>query len=145
MALLRRVLAHEEDARDAWQETWYTLWRAHGRLRRTEDPWPFIRKAALSRAIDRVRALRRKGREGGLEIDVAAPERAAVPVEFDLDVLDREERACLVLHFWEGLSVREIAGELDVPTGTVKTWMFRARGKLRRRITLVREREEETG
>lgn len=142
MGLLRRVLAHEEDARDAWQDTWYTVWRVQGRLRKTEEPWPFIRKTALSRAIDRVRAARRRGERPGLEMDVEAPREIEQQVEFELDLLDREERACLVLHFWEGLSVREISDQLGVPTGTVKTWMFRARGKLRRRILAVREREE---
>ena len=59
-----------------------------------------------------------------------APARAD-DTEIDLSVLSKDERICLTLFFWEGYSVRDISDELGVPTGTVKTWMFRARNKLR--------------
>ncbi|MCA9319795.1 MAG: sigma-70 family RNA polymerase sigma factor [Planctomycetes bacterium] len=136
LGLLRRVLGQEEDALDAYQETWFSLWRASLRLRWTREPWPFIRKTALRKAIDR---MRRQGRSpvsgAALDIDPPAPIPGEADFEIDLSELGREERACLVLFFWENCSVQEIATTLQVPTGTVKTWMFRARNKLRRRIT----------
>ncbi len=138
---MRRILVNEEDAQDASQEVWFSLWRAVGRIEWTRDPWPFIRKTAVRKAIDRIRTVRRGGRvEIGLEVDPWVETRAPV-VEIDLAGLNYEERACLVLFFWEECSVQEIAEELDVPTGTVKTWMFRARGKLRRKL----ERDEDLG
>ena len=55
----------------------------------------------------------------------------AAPI--DLGSLPTEQRTCLALFFWEGLSIREIAAKLGVPEGTVKTWMFRGRAQLRAR------------
>lgn len=42
------------------------------------------------------------------------------------------------LHYWEGLSMEELGRVLDVPTGTAKTRLFRAR-------TLLREQLERVG
>lgn len=134
MALLARILGNGDDARDAWQETWTAIWRALPRLRPAADPWPFIRQAAVRKAIDSLRA--RRGDDAvrpGLDGD-AWPAPSTTVDAVDLSMLRREERACLTLFFWEGCSVREIATELGVPVGTVKTWMFRARGRLREQL-----------
>ncbi len=37
----------------------------------------------------------------------------------------------LELHYWEGMSTAELAEVMDIPQGTVKTRLFRARGLLR--------------
>ena len=41
---------------------------------------------------------------------------------------------CLELHYWEELSVADIAAVLDVPEGTVKSRLHRAREQLRKRL-----------
>ena len=137
MGMLRRVLRQEEDAKDAWQDTWFSVWRAILRLEWTRDPWPFIRKTAMRKAIDRIRRGRRLPQLDGIE-DIEGGdggEASALRPTIDLGQLNPEERACLVLFFWEECSVREIATTMGVPSGTVKTWMFRARGKLRRSLS----------
>ena len=45
--------------------------------------------------------------------------------------LPRPERDALVLHVWEGLSYDEVALALDIPIGTVRSRINRARGRLR--------------
>ncbi len=45
--------------------------------------------------------------------------------------LPRRELDVLALATWEGLSTAEIASALDLPTGTVKSRLSRARGRLR--------------
>ena len=45
--------------------------------------------------------------------------------------LSREDRALLVLHYWQGLSIAECARELGVPDGTAKSRMNRALTRLR--------------
>ncbi len=142
LALCRRILVNEDDAQDACQEVWFSMWRAVERLHWGRDPWPFIRKTTVRKAIDRIRVSQRQSRlECGLQMEPAS-EQPAPLVEVDLSCLNWEERACLVLFFWEECSVKEIAEQLRVPTGTVKTWMFRARGKLKKRLSQDTEREE---
>ena len=136
MRLLLEVLDHAQDAEDAWQETWCAIWRARRRLSTGRNAWPFIRTTAVRKALDgrrrkrclampREEPLAREARKDGLP-----PELRLLPLR---------ERAALVLYFWEGLSVVDIAQTLQVPEGTVKTWMFRGRQRLRRWLT---ERKE---
>ncbi len=40
----------------------------------------------------------------------------------------------LELHYWEGLSTADLADVLEIPRGTVKTRLFRARGLLREQL-----------
>lgn len=136
MRLLLQVLDHRQEAEDAWQDTWFAVWRARDRIRGDRDPWPYIRQAALRKALDRRRG---PAAPSGLEIEPEEPAPAPAPALPDLAALRPKERACLVLFFWEGLSVSEIAQTLDVPSGTVKTWMFRGRARLRDALA---EREE---
>ena len=56
-------------------------------------------------------------------------------------MLSRGERAALILHVLEGYSYEEIlATALDVPSGTVGSWL--SRGKARMRETLERENDD---
>lgn len=128
MRLLLQVLDHRHDAEDAWQDVWFAIWRSKDRLLEDRDPWPYIRSAALRKALDR-RRKRRPTLVGDLE--PVQPAAVTGPEMPDLKRLPPKERACLVLFFWEAMSVSEIAEALDVPTGTVKTWMFRGRARLK--------------
>ena len=50
-----------------------------------------------------------------------------------------EYRSCIMLRHVEGRSYEEIATTLDLPLGTVKTYIHRARHELRRALEHVRE------
>jgi RNA polymerase sigma-70 factor (ECF subfamily) len=50
-----------------------------------------------------------------------------------------EYRACIMLRHVEGRSYEEIASTLDLPLGTVKTYIHRARHELRRALEHTRE------
>jgi RNA polymerase sigma-70 factor (ECF subfamily) len=50
-----------------------------------------------------------------------------------------EYRACIMLRHVEGRSYEEIAATLDLPLGTVKTYIHRARHELRHALQHVRE------
>jgi RNA polymerase sigma-70 factor (ECF subfamily) len=56
-----------------------------------------------------------------------------------IDALPARHRVVIVLHYLEGLSLKEIAYVIDVPEGTVKSRLYYAREKLRKAI-LERER-----
>ena len=54
-----------------------------------------------------------------------------------LDELPRMQRAVLVLQYFEDLSVEEIARQLGISTGTVKTHSSRGRAALRGSVHLI--------
>jgi RNA polymerase sigma factor (sigma-70 family) len=65
---------------------------------------------------------------------------AAVDPEIDelwqrLDQLRPDERACVVLRFYEDLPLADIATQLDLPLGTVKSHLHRAIATLRTLLT----------
>ena len=53
--------------------------------------------------------------------------------------LPAPQRAAVLLYYYEELPVAEVARALEVPVGTVKTWLYRGRENLRRWL------EEELG
>jgi RNA polymerase sigma factor (sigma-70 family) len=48
--------------------------------------------------------------------------------------LPEAEREAVLLYAWEDLSYEEIAAAQDVPVGTVRSRLNRARGRIRERI-----------
>jgi len=53
-----------------------------------------------------------------------------------LAVLDREERAIMIMSYACGLSHREIGQAVGMPVGTVKSIIFRAKDKIRTRFEI---------
>jgi RNA polymerase sigma-70 factor, ECF subfamily len=134
LALLTRLLGDPHAARDAAQETWCAIWRAKERLIPGVDPWPFIRTTAVRKAIDLRRTLGRVVPSDASLDTRSAPPLAATSLALDLSALNEDERAAITLFFVDGWSIREIATALDAAEGTVKSWLFRARAKLRAQI-----------
>ncbi len=95
-----------------------------------DDPAGWVRRVAHNLAVSRFRRARRlvlgTGRvDGTIEFDQSG--RAVLDA---LAELPRREREALVLKHLVGLSVAEIAAELKVPEGTVKSWLSRGRTHL---------------
>jgi RNA polymerase sigma factor (sigma-70 family) len=108
-------------------------------------PWLFgIASRVLARhrrsEVRRLRAFARAGRlvvdERGLEdVDARLDAAAASPVlAAALAELSATDREVLLLFAWAELSYDEIALALDIPVGTVKSRLHRARDVLRRRL-----------
>jgi RNA polymerase sigma-70 factor (ECF subfamily) len=68
---------------------------------------------------------------------LAAPDNAALGAELRalrgcLDELEEKPRRAVVLAYLYGLSREELAAQLAVPVGTVKSWLRRSLDRLRR-------------
>jgi RNA polymerase sigma-70 factor (ECF subfamily) len=60
-------------------------------------------------------------------------------IEQAISRLRPEYRSCILLRHVEGRSYEEIATTLDLPLGTVKTYIHRARHELRRALEHLRQ------
>jgi RNA polymerase sigma-70 factor (ECF subfamily) len=60
-------------------------------------------------------------------------------IEKAISTLRPEYRSCIMLRHVEGRSYEEIAATLDLPLGTVKTYIHRARHELREALEHLRE------
>ncbi len=132
-AVARLILRESELAEDAVQEAFVAAWRDLPTLR---DPDRF--EAWLHRLLVRscYREARRSRRIGRIEvqvtpIDLGRPDESRLIADRDqlergFRRLDPEQRAILVLHFFSGHTLVEIAEVLAIPIGTVKSRLHRA-------------------
>ncbi len=134
------------EAQDVTQETMIRLWQHKDKVE-TEAARFWLRRTAHNLCVDRIR--RSKSRpeselepaEGFTPASEPGPERLAESVELGeaiqaaLAKLSTDDRAVLILREVQGLPYDEIAYALDVPLGTLKARLHRARENLRRRLT----------
>jgi RNA polymerase sigma-70 factor (ECF subfamily) len=149
--LLYRMLGSREEAEDAAQETFLSLHRHGHRFRRESRFSTFLYRVAANAALNRRRS---RGRSRAREVELAQrhaagaliqaaprdPEDAAQGAEIQEQVqnalllLPEELRVAVVLYDIEGRSYKEIAESLEIPEGTVKSRIHRARLGLRERL-----------
>ena len=139
--LALRLLRDREAAVDLTQEVFYRAVRALPRFRGASAPRTWLYRITLNES----RRPRRWPSSVGLETLAAHADPAARTDDAaiaDLDAqrlhaliarLPRREREAIVLHYLQGLDVKEIAALLNAPENTVKTWLFRGRARLRDR------------
>lgn len=132
------------DAEDAVQEAFITAIRKRRTLRTVHNPEAWVRTVALHRlhrgwrhaAVVRRHESTTRGPEPTVEV---GPEHVALVTA--LGLLEPGQREVVVLHHLADLSVAEIAEDLDLPIGTVKSRLGRGRARLGE---LLAEGEEAT-
>jgi len=140
------ILGHEADARDAVQDALAAIWRGLPALRQPDrfDAWATRILVNSCRRLGRDRR-RIRVREMAMDPDAdtghlgrgADPRDASIrriALERAFDRLEAEQRAILVLHHLDGLSVVELAGTLGIPVGTAKSRLHTARRNLERAL-----------
>lgn len=147
-ALARRILNDEQEARDALQDGFLYLWDKaadYDPIKSKAFTWAVI--IFRHKAIDRLRALRRRQRlndaayEELIPLDrAAAPERAdhaaaradqAAMVRKALFSLPEPQRKSIEWAFLKGFTHHQLADMFDEPLGTVKTNIRRGLLRLR--------------
>ena len=144
--ILKRV-GHPEDARDLTQQTFLEAYRQLGRFRGESTMWTWLCAIANNVARNhRARAPQHRYSFVSDEILELHPSDAHDPEEANarrqqilhlraaLDALPDDARAVFVLVALEGVSYDDAARVLDVPVGTVRSRLSRARTTLRARL-----------
>lgn len=131
-------------AEDLAQHGFAKAYAAWGRLRRG-DPEAYVRRCIANANTDRWRrgTWRERSSDRIPEERVGADHAGALAqraVVLDaLSKLDQRERAVVALRYFLDLSEAQIAAELGIPAGTVKSTAARALAKLRRDAELREE------
>jgi RNA polymerase sigma-70 factor (ECF subfamily) len=137
------VLRQRQDAEDVAQEAFAKAYKRFSSLR---DPAAFrawIVRVTWRLAIDRWRANRRRNaREGASRLtpgvesteEVVLAARRAARLWDAIDALPEKLRIVIVLSAMEGHDVKEVAGLLRIPAGTVKSRLFLARKALAEKL-----------
>ncbi len=133
--LAYRLTGSAADAEDATQEVFLRLYRNFGRYDPSQPFLPWFRRLATNCVLN---WKEKRPNAGGLPEGLAAPVQAPRSInERILEAIRQlppEYQACITLKYLEDLGIGEIAESLQVPPGTVKTWLFRARGLLMQKL-----------
>lgn len=148
-----RMVGFEEDARDIVQDAFLKAYENLSRFRGESGFYTWVFRIAMNLALSHRRKSKRlrlvvsvedpvkiaaSGTQAGRLVD--PPEAAMEAVETEqrvteaLQGLDADHRAAVVLRDIEGLDYQSISSILDVPPGTVKSRIHRARMLLRERL-----------
>jgi RNA polymerase sigma-70 factor (ECF subfamily) len=132
------ILRDHALAEDAIQETIVRAWRDLPSLRDPEKFDAWLRRLLTNVCRDEGRRQRRRGAEITLlplhEPAVDDSSEALVSqdaLERAFRRLSGDQRAVVVLHYYDGLSQREVADAMGLPLGTVKSRLFHATRALR--------------
>ena len=131
-AQLFLMLGDWEEARDCVQEAYARAWVRWSSLD-GDDPDSWVRTVAWRIAVSRFRrtlAHRRALGRHGVPADVPEVSPDQLVVRDALRTLPSGQRAALVLHYYEQLSVGEIAKVLGITAGGVKARLSRGRQAL---------------
>jgi RNA polymerase sigma-70 factor (ECF subfamily) len=126
------VARDRQEAEEAVQDAFVRLLSQWGKVSHYDDPEAWMRKVAFGFISNRRRKLRNGLRavlRHGVEPDVPALTGDAVDLRRALAALPLPQRQVIVLQDL-GLTVEDIARQLDVPVGTVKSRLSRARSSL---------------
>ncbi len=130
-SLALRVLQQPQEAEDLTQEVFTSLWHKGGYNPQRGSIATYLTTLTRSRGIDRLRMNQARLRlaqrwgmgewvEPGLLEQVSVQERQE-RVQRALGQLEPEQRRLLELAYYQGLTQVQIAKELNLPLGTVKT------------------------
>lgn len=143
LGFLTRLLGDRAEAEEVLQEAFFQVWERADRYRpERASPRSWIYLLARSRALDRIRSrTSRRQREGeesvsaiglhGESAEIEAEVENRVDVSRLLSVLQEDQRRCVELSFFQGLSLSQIAEKLGLPLGTVKSRYLYGMRKLR--------------
>jgi RNA polymerase sigma-70 factor, ECF subfamily len=149
-AVALRILGDHQLAEDATQQAFLQAWRAASTFESHKDPAPWLATITRRVAIDMLRSAARRpttslevtsGDEPAL---VSLPPSAEAvwemwQVRAAIDELQPDEREVVRLQHIEGHSQSEIAEQLGLAIGTVKSRSFRAHQRLANRLRHLRE------
>jgi len=144
LGLARRYLRRAPDAEDAAQEAFVRAFVHRDRFDPLLPLLPWLLTVARHVCLDRLRRDRREAisdaEAEGCAVESATAEDALsereqlLHLSRALDALPEGQREVVAMFHLDGLSYREIAEALDVPMGTVMTWLHRGRARLRESI-----------
>jgi len=146
-SILLHIVRDESLAEELLQETFWQVWQKAGQYNVKGAGSAWLHQIARNKALDQLR--RQKVRLPILANDIEAyewaigPHQATLESEFEqgwtremihkaLERIPSEQRLCLEMAYFEGLSQQEIAEKTQTPLGTIKTRMRMGLEKIER-------------
>jgi RNA polymerase sigma-70 factor (ECF subfamily) len=128
-------LRNEEDAIEAIQEVTF---RSYKGLKDLKDPSYFktwLIRIMINYCNDTLKMQKRMVLNEDLLLTIGKSENySLMEIQDAMQALDERSREILTLKYFHDLKIKDIAGTLDCPEGTVKTWLNKALKSLREKL-----------
>lgn len=138
VALCSGILGRRNGADDLVQDAMVEAYRRWDRLAYYDLPSAWVRRVVVQRAAKAARKRRHEldAHRRAATWSTAAADRGELDPELRaaLAALPVQQRTVMALHYLQDLSVADIAGELGIAEGTVKTHLSRGRLRLAAQI-----------
>ena len=147
VAAVTLVCGSRAAAEDSVLEALARAWELTERGKSIHTPEAWITHVALNLSRSEARRVRaeQRARERLSQVGTVARSEVSsaelIDVRAALAALPHRQRQAVVLRYYLGMKVPEIARTLEVAEGTVKTALFRARDSLARALKAVAEEE----
>ncbi len=125
-----------QTAQDLTQEALLRTWSRWARICNYDDPQAWTRRVLYNLIVSKARSNRVRRRSAGSPRSVPPPDESHLMLAAALRSLPENQMRALVLHDGAGMSVQEVAAEMKVPEGTVKSWLSRGRAAAALKLTL---------
>ena len=122
-----RLTYNATDAEDATQEVYLRLFRNFPQYDAEQPFLPWFRRLCTNCVLNWKEKRRPTVELPELSVRDGAPADPSGRLRQAIRELPPEYQSCVTLKYLEDLGINEIAATLQVPPGTVKTWLFRAR------------------
>jgi RNA polymerase sigma-70 factor, ECF subfamily len=122
-------------AQDLVQESFLRAWQRWDEVSVMNRPDAWVRRVLYNLAVSTWRRGRRLVPLADVDLTVGGPHPDALALAAALRTLPRRQAQAIVLHDAAGLSAPEVATELGVPEGTVRSWLSRGRSLLAARLS----------
>lgn len=139
-----RIVRRQDWAEEILQESFVNIWHhAPSYASGKAAPMTWMTHIARNRALD---WLRRPQCEDAVSEDIEenwpdesaglfdrlAQSRDAAVLNSCMEQIESKQRQTIALAFWQGLTHSELALHMQVPVGTIKTWIRRGLGALKK-------------
>lgn len=122
-------------AQDLTQEAFLRTWSRWHHVSTYDDPKAWTRRVLRNLIVSNARRDRVRRRPGSAPSSIPPPDESHVMLAAVLRALPQNQMMAVVLHDGAGMSVKEIALDMEVPEGTVKSWLSRGRADAAAKLT----------
>lgn len=132
--LAYNIMQNTADSEDAVAEAICKAWESRKKLRKPENFRSWLIRITINTAKNMTIKRNHMRPVDDIEPYCQNQQEVSGDIWYCLEQLKQKERIVVILYYYKGFSVKEIAGILRIPEGTVKSRLSKARENLRKLI-----------
>lgn len=129
---------NRDDALDVVQETAYRAFLKFGTLKDVQYIKTWLIKITMNCAVDLLRKKKKVVHLQTADTELLSIGMSDIPLSISLqdllELLDENQKTIVILKFYQGYTYQEISEFINKPVSTVKSILYRALEKLRKRV-----------